>query len=48
MFRQFARLVSLLALLVFGYAQYQGWNLFQDEANAGRGSGSSGGRSYHK
>lgn len=47
MYIRIARFASLLALLLFAYAQYQGWNLFDDHADSGRGhSGSS--RSYHK
>ncbi len=48
MFPKFNLATGVLALLVFVYAQYQGWNLFENTANAGgRGSGGSS-RSYHK
>ena len=41
--------IGLLALAFFANAQYQGWNLFENDASAktSRISGSSG-RSYHK
>jgi hypothetical protein len=45
-----ANLIAGIAALVFySYAQYAGWNLFDNEAGAqgSRLSGSSG-RSYHK
>ena len=43
MFRKFTLVMSLAAVSFFGYAQHQGWNLFDDVANSdGRsGSGSS-------
>lgn len=47
MFRNFNRLAALLALLLFGQAQYQGWNLFDETASARSGSHGSG-RVYHK
>lgn len=45
-------LAGLLALVVFSYAQYQGWSLFDHEASAqtqrvSGGHGSSG-RVFHK
>lgn len=47
MYIRIARLASFLACLLFAYAQYQGWNLFDDHADSERGR-SSGARSYHK
>ncbi|MGE5385312.1 MAG: hypothetical protein ACM3SV_05405 [Betaproteobacteria bacterium] len=43
-------ITGILALVLFGYAQHQGWSLFDNVANAGgrSGSGSSGSRIYHK
>ena len=47
MFRKFYLIAGFLALSLFGYAQQQGWNLFDNVANPGHsGSGSS--RVYHK
>lgn len=47
MFGKFNLATGTLALLIFSYAQYQGWNYFENKASsAGHGSGSS--RSYHK
>lgn len=47
MFCKLHRIAALLALLLFGLAQYQGWDLFDD--TAGSHSGSHGGsRIYHK
>ena len=39
--------LSILALMLFGYAQHQGWNLFDNVANPGKG-GSGSSRIYHK
>lgn len=40
---------GILALALFGYAQHQGWNLFDSVANPGGKSGSTGSsRIYHK
>lgn len=47
MYGKFNKLLATLALLLFGLAQVQGWNLFEDQANPGRSS-SGGGRTYHK
>lgn len=47
MYIRIARLASMLAFVLFAYAQFQGWNLFDDHADSGRGHSSSG-RSYHK
>jgi hypothetical protein len=47
MFRDFNLAAGILALVLFGYAQHQGWNMFDNVANpGGRSSGSS--RIYHK
>lgn len=49
MFNKFNLITGILALLVFTYAQSQGWNLFDNVANSGGNSGSSGSsRVYHK
>lgn len=48
MFRMFYLVVTLAALSLFGYAQYQGWNLFDDVANPHSSSGNGGSRIYHK
>lgn len=47
MFRNFTLTAGILALLLFGYAQQQGWNLFDNVANPGKG-GSGSSRVYHK
>jgi hypothetical protein len=49
MFGKFNLATGVLALLLFGYAQHQGWNLFDNVANASGHGGSSGSsRVYHK
>ncbi len=48
MFRKFYLALSLAALSLFGYAQHQGWNLFDDVANPRGSSGSGSSRIYHK
>lgn len=50
MFNKFNLIAGILGLLLFGYAQSQGWNLFDNVANSsGSGSGGSGSsRLYHK
>jgi len=48
MFRTFYLIVTLAALSLFSYAQYQGWNLFDDVANRHSGSGNGSSRIYHK
>jgi len=40
-------IAGILALAVFGYAQYSGWNLFDKEASA-QGVRTPGSRIYHK
>lgn len=47
MFHKFNLLAAVFALSLFGYAQSQGWNLFDNVANSGGNSGGSG-RTYHK
>ncbi len=47
MFKHFSLAAGLLALLLFAYAQHQGWGLFDNVANQGRGSSGSS-RIYHK
>lgn len=47
MFGKFNLATGVVALLLFFYAQYQGWNLFDNVANPASGAtGSS--RVYHK
>lgn len=42
-------IAGIFAFALFGYAQTQGWSLFDNVANSGSGSGSSGSsRTYHK
>ena len=48
MFIRLARLMTVLALLLFIYAQWQGWNLFEDHADGGRPGSGGGSRQYHK
>lgn len=48
MFRHFSLAASLLALALFSYAQQQGWNLFDNVANDGRGGSGGSNRIYHK
>ena len=48
MFRNFNLATGVLALLLFGYAQHQGWNLFDNVANPGHGGSSGSSRVYHK
>jgi len=46
---KFNLISGILALSFFSYAQYQGWNLFDNVANPGGGSPSRGsGYVYHK
>ncbi|MCE1239945.1 MAG: hypothetical protein LWW83_08530 [Azonexaceae bacterium] len=47
MFDKFNLAAAILALSLFGYAQQQGWNLFDNVANPDGRSGGSG-RVYHK
>ncbi len=49
MFGKFNLATGILALLIFGYAQHQGWNLFDNVANpSGHGGSSGSSRVYHK
>lgn len=48
MFRNFYRLAAVCALALFAHAQQQGWNLFEDTANARSGGSGGSGRVYHK
>jgi hypothetical protein len=48
MFSKINFAAALLALSLFGYAQQQGWSLFDNVANSGGKSGSGGSRIYHK
>lgn len=51
MFNKFNLIAGVLALMLFGYAQSQGWNMFENTASSGGGSGggsSGGSRIYHK
>lgn len=50
MYGRINKLVGIVALLVFSWAQHQGWNLFEDSASrsSGHSSGSGSSRSYHK
>jgi hypothetical protein len=49
MFGKFNLATGILALLLFGYAQHQGWNLFDNVANpSGHGGSSGSSRVYHK
>lgn len=49
MFGKFNLVAGVLALMIFGYAQHQGWNLFDNVANpSGHGASSGSSRVYHK
>jgi uncharacterized membrane protein len=47
MFDKFTLVTGVFALLLFVYAQQQGWNMFDNVANSGHG-GSGSSRIYHK
>jgi len=47
MFDKFTFVTGVFALLLFAYAQQQGWNMFDNVANSGHG-GSGSSRIYHK
>ena len=47
MFDKFTLASGVFAVLLFAYAQQQGWNLFDNVANSGHG-GSGSSRTYHK
>lgn len=48
MFRKFNLATGVFALLLYSWAQYQGWNYFEDSANSGSRGSSGSSRSYHK
>lgn len=48
MFKNFNLITGLLALALFGYAQHQGWNLFDNKATPGTGGSGGSSRVYHK
>ncbi len=48
MFKKLNLVAGILALSLFSYAQWQGWNLFEDVANSNSGRSGSSGRVYHK
>ena len=45
---KFNLITGILALSLFGYAQSQGWSMFDSVANASSHSSSGGSRVYHK
>jgi hypothetical protein len=47
MFDKFTLATGIFAVLLFAYAQQQGWSMFDTVANSGHG-GSSSSRTYHK
>ena len=47
MFDKLTLATGVFALLLFAFAQQQGWNLFDNVANPGKG-GSGSSRVYHK
>jgi uncharacterized membrane protein len=48
MFDKFTLATGVFALLVFAYAQQQGWNLFDNVANQSHGGSGGSSRTYHK
>jgi hypothetical protein len=48
MFKNFNLITGLFALVMFGYAQHQGWNMFDNVANPSSGGSGSSSRVYHK
>jgi len=48
MFDKFTLASGIFAVLLFAYAQQQGWNLFDNVANSGHGGSSGSSRTYHK
>jgi len=48
MFGKFNLGAAIVALALFSYAQYQGWNLFDNVANPGSGGSRGSSRIYHK
>jgi hypothetical protein len=45
---RFALILGLAAFSAFNYAQYQGWSVFSDSANAQPARSGSMARTYHK
>ena len=48
MFGKFNLGAGVLALLIFAFAQYQGWNVFDNVANGSGHGGTGSSRVYHK
>jgi hypothetical protein len=48
MFDKFTLGTGIFALLLFAYAQQQGWSFFDNVANPSHGSSGSISRTYHK
>lgn len=48
MFKNFNLAAGVLALALFGYAQHQGWSMFDNVANPRGVAGNGGSRIYHK
>jgi len=48
MFDKFTLASGIFAVLLFAYAQQQGWNMFDNVANSGHGGSSGSSRTYHK
>lgn len=48
MFDKFTLATGVFALLLFAYAQQQGWNMFDNVANPSHGGSGGGSRTYHK
>lgn len=48
MFDKFTLASGIFAVVLFAYAQQQGWNMFDDVANPARGGSSGSSRIYHK
>lgn len=48
MFKNFNLAAAVLSMALFGYAQHQGWNLFDNEANPGSSGSGGSSRVYHK
>jgi hypothetical protein len=48
MFDKFTLATGVFALLLFAYAQQQGWNMFDNVANPAHGGSGGSSRTYHK
>ena len=48
MFKNVNLIVGILALVLFSYAQHQGWNMFDNVANPRSGGAGGSSRIYHK